>query len=1604
MIMTKRLFWLLLLTPILALGQNFMTVTGVTTYGTGGQLLTAGTLIFQPVDSSGNNIGYQVGGGGQQINFPTICSITNGVVVQPCQVANTSLTNPMNVCFSVSIKDSNNRVIIGGPQSGYTCVQPQTTNFWCAIGSCNFDQYVPNLPAAIMALLGPAKPNSLGGVYAEDCQGSFVMNGISVTGHPDCTPGGGGGGGGVQDPGGDGVMKRTALNVTAPALAADVIATLGFTPANNTSVVHLAGFETILGSKTFALPINGSLSGNASTASAFQNNPAVCNPGEAPRGIISTGDATGCFSLTAGLGDPGANGLIKRTAFNTTAPAIAGDVTATLGYTAANDANVAHVTGNETIGGTKIFSSTINGSITGNSGTTGAFNHSPTQCIAGNAPIGISSVGDSNGCAPLGIADPGSNGVLTRTALNTTGIAGPSDINGALGYTAANNTLVAHLAGLETFSGAKTFSSLITGSVSGNAGTSSALDHLPTPCSTGNAPTGILANGNSTGCASLGLADPGSNGLLKRTGLNVTAIAGAGDVNAALGYTTANDTLVAHLAGIETLTGAKTFSAALTANGAIAANAGVTTTTLTATTGITDGALTNRTGNYLSLSPAGNASPAGTLILDASSGYLQLQADSGAGANQGGALNLQSSNGPNAIAFASLLVGSSGIQINSAGMTIFSAGGLKTILTGPGITQFGNVGGTKGSVDFVGSTSGTRTVACADVTCTSLALTGPVTISGTPLGTASGGTGVTDLTFSGSTHKAVTTTGTLTLNDCVKIDASGNFIDAGAACGAGSGGLVDPGSNGVLKRTALNTTAIAGASDINGALGYTAANDTLAAHLAGIETFTGAKTFSTTITGNISGNAGGTASALASDPADCAANSAAIGINASGVAQGCFTPVLLGADLGNTVAAPRVLSTHISAATLNTVMKANSTGNMVNSTITDDGSLVSISAVNGVSFGGGGAAGFDGYGFGTAQSVAANTFGITAPTSGTAHNLVLPGSPTSGFLKVSTTVSPTGCTASSTILCGTYSNINLAADVTGILPPLNGGLGVASPTAHGLLIGEGTSAVSSLIGNTGYVLIGQGASSDPIFSATLTLGTNFIAPVTGGLSLCGNVGGCATIKPQSSFTNFEFDLPVTAGASGSPLLSAGGAGSPMTWGTRSGNTTTFVTTTGALTLNDCVKIDANDNFVDAGAGCGGGGGGGVGAGTSPRLAYYDTGTTVASAANTAFGDGTANAVISLTGTSLAKESLLINCTTPTNNCLSFQIGGANRFFMDSAGNMNVNGTLKAGGSFIYQNQSPTQNTTFSSGTDTNASQGGSTFRSGDMTGNGANTVDATTLRGGNCTGTGACSSGDLVIGPGELTNAAPNASAVEGKVIFNSAAFRKGTTVTTGNLACITSDNTIGDCSTAAANVKFVGVHSTTTGGSSLVQSAGTQTLNLAASSTWAAGDFVCSSATSAAQMYMNGTLACPAYSRRVGFAIAGGTASTTVKTLLQFGQLSRTIAAVATGQTAAITTTTLVTAPSANSLFEIGGALTCDTSVATATATLTISWTDTSNTAQSVVTSAAVCTTLGVSSFQSVDGKRINVKGGTNISYAVAIANAPNYDVRVEATQITAN
>lgn len=127
-----------------------------------------------------------------------------------------------------------------------------------------------------------------------------------------------------------------------------------------------------------------------------------------------------------------------------------------------------------------------------------------------------------------------------------------------------------------------------------------------------------------------------------------------------------------------------------------------------------------------------------------------------------------------------------------------------------------------------------------------------------------------------------------------------------------------------------------------------------------------------------------------------------------------------------------------------------------------------------------------------------------------------------------------------------FGALNLAGGsnyVTGTLPVANGGTGATTLTTHGVLVGEGTSAVSALsAAGAGTVLTGQGTSSDPAFSSQPTLGVN--GSTSGKILLAnGNTSGqTTTIQPSASTTTaWNFTLPSSGGTNGY-LLQTDGSG------------------------------------------------------------------------------------------------------------------------------------------------------------------------------------------------------------------------------------------------------------------------------------------------------------------------------------------------------------------------------------------------------------------------------------------------------------------------------
>lgn len=77
------------------------------------------------------------------------------------------------------------------------------------------------------------------------------------------------------------------------------------------------------------------------------------------------------------------------------------------------------------------------------------------------------------------------------------------------------------------------------------------------------------------------------------------------------------------------------------------------------------------------------------------------------------------------------------------------------------------------------------------------------------------------------------------------------------------------------------------------------------------------------------------------------------------------------------------------------------------------------------------------------------------------------------------------------------ASVSLTADVIGVLPAANGGLGVASPNANHVLLGNGTGAVQTVAPGTSLNLLASNGStwvSTTVLSGTSKITVGTIAP------------------------------------------------------------------------------------------------------------------------------------------------------------------------------------------------------------------------------------------------------------------------------------------------------------------------------------------------------------------------------------------------------------------------------------------------------------------------------------------------------------------------------
>jgi hypothetical protein len=434
------------------------------------------------------------------------------------------------------------------------------------------------------------------------------------------------------------------------------------------------------------------------------------------------------------------------------------------------------------------------------------------------------------------------------------------------------------------------------------------------------------------------------------------------------------------------------------------------------------------------------------------------------------------------------------------------------------------------------------------------------------------------LTSQGNGSKVQRSTGTTTTNNCVKFDANGNTVDAGAACGTGSG-------------LTVGTTAIGSGTsgrilyDNAGVLGELAVSGTGSVVLNTNSTIAGL-----TVTGSF------TATGLV---ANAALVNSAITIGGASTA------------LGGTVTTTTMLDSI--ASTQGTILYRNGS-NWVGLAPGTSGQILQS----------GGAAANPSW---TTAAGGGNT--TISPASGnTADNAVCMSNTTTTIKDCGYAIQPSAVLAKSgnfTLTAAQWLNqdpVQMTATGTETFPA------VSTLSANGvqLLQNASQSAVITITPNAvdQVCITGSACASanTPValsagFGAWITVATNKIyvtpIPYASGAGTVTSVaqsftGGLISVSGSPVTTTGTLALTVAGTSGGIPYFSSssawtssaaltanlpvigGGAGSAPTVGTRSGNTTQFVTTTGTLTSGDCVKIDASGNFIANGSACGSGGG------------------------------------------------------------------------------------------------------------------------------------------------------------------------------------------------------------------------------------------------------------------------------------------------------------------------------------------------------------------------------------------------------------------------------
>ncbi len=202
---------------------------------------------------------------------------------------------------------------------------------------------------------------------------------------------------------------------------------------------------------------------------------------------------------------------------------------------------------------------------------------------------------------------------------------------------------------------------------------------------------------------------------------------------------------------------------------------------------------------------------------------------------------------------------------------------------------------------------------------------------------------------------------------------------------------------------------------------------------------------------------------------------------------------------------------------------------------------------------------------GKGLATAASTFPVVAPA-GTLTGTTVGSTVVTSSLTTVGTLTGGGTGAGFTLALGTST-------LSGVVPVVNGGSGVATLSAHGLLVGEGTGNVAVInTGTAGQLVIDQGSGVDPAFKV-----------MVGDMTLTAN--GTATLAAVNSNVGAFTAANITVNAKGliTAAASGGNAGTVTRVSTGQGLTGGTITSAGTVsistnTINTLAGWNANGDF------------------------------------------------------------------------------------------------------------------------------------------------------------------------------------------------------------------------------------------------------------------------------------------------------------------------------------------------------------------------------------------------------------------------------------------